>query len=401
MSEILAKAQAFVDRKYVARADERQKSMGLAYVEAERQDLAREITRFVEGLNDRAPQACRCGPMCEDRHRPGCRRFDVTPTRVALRALVDAVWQHATESTAVPSTDTADRLITKTIIPSHDGPPSAVMPSRDQIARVIYDVENKWIAPNFPADWTPRTFEELSQKEKDLHFDYADAILGLPQSAASTVEPADWQDQFCALRDMWDEDECPSWPDVAETIEHLCRRSYGVPHSAAMTAGDVRYELSKMRADMVDVCNRAADHGGAITTGPLSRYIRQIDDLLAAPTTSPEPAAVREALRAIYEWYDRDGSVGAAADVFEDHRDAVTAALSRPAHGGWEDISTAPKDQRIIGWWPGGEAYPGYVRDSGFGGRRWAPADFIDNGNWSMPERWLSIPRNDRGSQAK
>ena len=43
---LLAKAQAFVDRKYVARADERQKSMGLAYVEAERQDLAREIARF-------------------------------------------------------------------------------------------------------------------------------------------------------------------------------------------------------------------------------------------------------------------------------------------------------------------------------------------------------------------
>jgi hypothetical protein len=45
---LLAKAQAFVDRKYVARADDRQRSMGLAYVEAERQDLAREIVRFVQ-----------------------------------------------------------------------------------------------------------------------------------------------------------------------------------------------------------------------------------------------------------------------------------------------------------------------------------------------------------------
>lgn len=45
---LIAKAQAFVDRKYVARADARQKEMGLAYVEAERQDLAREIVRFVE-----------------------------------------------------------------------------------------------------------------------------------------------------------------------------------------------------------------------------------------------------------------------------------------------------------------------------------------------------------------
>jgi len=47
---LLAQAQAFVDRKYVARADERQKSMGLAYVEVERQDLAREIVRFAAGL---------------------------------------------------------------------------------------------------------------------------------------------------------------------------------------------------------------------------------------------------------------------------------------------------------------------------------------------------------------
>lgn len=44
---LLTRAQAFVDRKYVTRSDDRQKEMGLAYVEAERQDLAREIVRFV------------------------------------------------------------------------------------------------------------------------------------------------------------------------------------------------------------------------------------------------------------------------------------------------------------------------------------------------------------------
>lgn len=43
---LLAQAQAFVDHKYVVRADERQKSMGLGYVTAERTDLAREIARF-------------------------------------------------------------------------------------------------------------------------------------------------------------------------------------------------------------------------------------------------------------------------------------------------------------------------------------------------------------------
>jgi hypothetical protein len=47
---LVAMAQAFVDRKYVSRADARQKEMGLAYVEAERKDLAREIVRFIQGL---------------------------------------------------------------------------------------------------------------------------------------------------------------------------------------------------------------------------------------------------------------------------------------------------------------------------------------------------------------
>jgi hypothetical protein len=51
---LLRRAQEMVDRKYAARADERQKSMGLAYVEAERQDLAREIVRFVEPYLDHA-----------------------------------------------------------------------------------------------------------------------------------------------------------------------------------------------------------------------------------------------------------------------------------------------------------------------------------------------------------
>lgn len=48
LTTLLTRAQAFLDRKYVARADERQKSMGLAYVEAERQDLAREMVNFIK-----------------------------------------------------------------------------------------------------------------------------------------------------------------------------------------------------------------------------------------------------------------------------------------------------------------------------------------------------------------
>ena len=34
-------------------------------------------------------------------------------------------------------------------------------------------------------------------------------------------------------------------------------------------------------------------------------------------------AALKTALLALYEWYDRDGSVGGASDVFENNRAAL------------------------------------------------------------------------------
>lgn len=38
----------FLSRKYVQRSDDRQKAMGLQYMEAETHDLAFELARFVE-----------------------------------------------------------------------------------------------------------------------------------------------------------------------------------------------------------------------------------------------------------------------------------------------------------------------------------------------------------------
>lgn len=40
----------FLHQKYVQRADERQKAMGLIYMEAETHDLAKEIARFARRL---------------------------------------------------------------------------------------------------------------------------------------------------------------------------------------------------------------------------------------------------------------------------------------------------------------------------------------------------------------
>jgi hypothetical protein len=45
--ELEAELFAFLRRKYVQRADARQKAMGLVYTEAETHDLAREIARFI------------------------------------------------------------------------------------------------------------------------------------------------------------------------------------------------------------------------------------------------------------------------------------------------------------------------------------------------------------------
>lgn len=53
---------------------------------------------------------CSCGPMCQDLGKAaGCRYL--RPERAQLRFLVDAVYMHATEGQAFPSTDTADKLI--------------------------------------------------------------------------------------------------------------------------------------------------------------------------------------------------------------------------------------------------------------------------------------------------
>ncbi|MGO3930828.1 hypothetical protein [Rhodopseudomonas pseudopalustris] len=64
-SGLLASAQAFVDRKYTTRADARQREMGLAYVEAERQDLAREIASFAQqnGIEDKLNQLAADGRL--------------------------------------------------------------------------------------------------------------------------------------------------------------------------------------------------------------------------------------------------------------------------------------------------------------------------------------------------
>lgn len=120
---LTARAQAFLDRKYVTRSDARQKAMGLGYIEAERQDLAREVARFCESEVERH-FAATLQPSGERRtellelakwaravpealladNSPNKKRFE----RIAeiLEALVqdaaDASWQCATRKQSSP-----------------------------------------------------------------------------------------------------------------------------------------------------------------------------------------------------------------------------------------------------------------------------------------------------------
>lgn len=63
------------------------------------------------------------------------------------------------------------------------------------------------------------------------------------------------------------------------------------------------------------------DHPPHMLTSAMPHKI--VDALKAAGFViipSAENRQLREALAALYEWYDRDGSVGAASVVFEAHR---------------------------------------------------------------------------------
>lgn len=52
---------------------------------------------------------------------------------------------------------------------------------------------------------------------------------------AGGADMGDWTEPFSTLRDMWQEDECPNWPQVAGIIEQLCRRAY--PDRSALSIG--------------------------------------------------------------------------------------------------------------------------------------------------------------------
>jgi hypothetical protein len=51
-------------------------------------------------------------------------------------------------------------------------------------------------------------------------------------------------------------------------------------------------------------------------------------EIVSVAQQTPMSSAVRAAIEELYAWYDLDGSVGAASDVFERHRASIDAALA-------------------------------------------------------------------------
>lgn len=68
---------------------------------------------------------------------------------------------------------------------------------RQEIARAILEVSNRFIAPNFPKGFQLRGFDELDERELRLHLAYADAILALPLISKAEQRGAERMRKAC------------------------------------------------------------------------------------------------------------------------------------------------------------------------------------------------------------
>lgn len=136
---------------------------------------------------------CGCSVMCQDLGKEaGCRYMQ--PARQELRKLVNVVWNEATESTAVPSTNWADKLIDRVF--GLDAAQPQAAPAREDIARAMaYDLE-EGAAHGARVVTTPHLDNYHINGHVNL-LALADAVLRLGQPPAAPVEtPPDWkQDQ--------------------------------------------------------------------------------------------------------------------------------------------------------------------------------------------------------------
>jgi hypothetical protein len=200
------------------------------------------------------------------------------------------------------------------------------------------------------------------------------------------------------------------------------------PQSAAITVEPVACDgfiCQRYPADGVicadDDCDIRSGVYAAPTTSPEPDEVRDLTREIAALKFAPPPEPVNygqgfaSLLDEINCIAHMSGTCAVQRDLLQRlHRfvrQTQIAALSRPAHGGWEDISTAPKDAdnidlwcrnishgstdqtRFTGMFVNGdgkwEDWHGYVLEP-----KWRPT------HWKRPDAG-PISRNDRGSEAQ
>lgn len=226
-----------------------------------------------------------------------------------------------------------------------------------------------------------RLTKEAERKLLDFACDeikrHMDRAAPVPQYAASTVEPVAAYVRKAAI-------------EIADEIDTELNR-YLTDDNAGVENAD-----AALRQALWD--NKAG----------IAAYLRK----LAAPTTSSEPDAVREALIVAKDYFDTEFSETSDLNHKNyvsrlcDRVDAALAALSRPAHGGWEPMATAPKDGTDI-------LVCDDTKSDGFRQVVFWDEDRIDEWRWSTSDgptfhqnaftHWQHlpappIPRNDRGS---
>jgi len=157
--------------------------------------------------------------------------------------------------------------------------------------------------------------------------------------------------------------------EINQAIQRINELIAPPARSAAMTEWE---DVAEHDPDVVIAARAIAENGVGRPWDdfePVNAYDIDQSDLIeygraavaalraAHPTTSPEPDAVREALLRIAFDNDVNGLVADPSKwpstiayfalggrVADGQRIDDRASLSRPAHGGWEDISTAPQD---------------------------------------------------------
>lgn len=86
-------------------------------------------------------------------------------------------------------------------------------------------------------------------------------------------------------------------------------------------------EIERLRAALKPFACKAEQMDGSLHTAPFGDSCPLVLDpsVLGGSPTLGDCRRARAALAALYDWYDRDGSVGGAEAVFERHRAALSA----------------------------------------------------------------------------